>query len=182
MARQRCGPAAGRSIAAGGSGRVWVCSLAAPRWGDSQHHASTTARHAAARAMFMENRRCNCTSSLRRSILIFTTRACGADWRQALAGSTLRSSAWGRRGPVRSRGTVAEVCPRSGSIRSRSSTRCSSGVARLHARLRIRASSCLPTGRSRTRTTRRGLIRKDPDNVTPGRGPPGTRPGATTQC
>ena len=56
------------------------------------------------------------------AFLIFTTRACGADWRQALAGSTLRSSAWGRRGPVRSRGTVAEVCPRSGSIRSRSST------------------------------------------------------------
>ena len=105
------------------------CSLAAPRWGDSQHHASTTARHAAARAMFMENRRCNCTCSLRRSILIFTTRACGADWRQALAGSTLRSSARGRRGPVRSRGTVAEVCPRSGSIRSTAPPRGAPGFA-----------------------------------------------------
>ena len=29
---------------------------------------------------------------------------------------------------------------------------------------------------------RRELIRKDTDNVTPGRGPPGTRLGATTQC
>jgi hypothetical protein len=52
------------------------------------------------------------------AFLIFTSRACGRAWRQALAGSTLRSSARRRRGPLRSRGTVAEVCPRSGSIRS----------------------------------------------------------------
>ena len=54
------------------------------------------------------------------AFLIFTSRACGQASRQALAGSTLRSSARGRRGPLRSRGTVAEVCPRSESIRSRS--------------------------------------------------------------
>ena len=91
------------------------------------HHASTTARHAAARAMFMENRRCKCTWSLRRSIFdLHVASLRPISWRQALAGSTLRSSARGnsrgRRGPLRSRGTVAEVCPRSGSIRSRSST------------------------------------------------------------
>ena len=76
------------------------CSLAAPRWGDSQHHASTTARHAAARAMFMENRRCKCTWSLRRSIFdLHVASLRPISWRQALAGSTLRSSARGRRGP-----------------------------------------------------------------------------------
>ena len=122
MARQRCGPAAGRSIAAGGSGRVWVAAL---RHLDGAIRSTTPPRRRDTRLPEPCSWKTDAAIAPVASVaafLIFTTRACGADWRQALAGSTLRSSAWGRRGPVRSRGTVAEVCPRSGSIRSRSST------------------------------------------------------------
>ena len=96
--------------------------LAAPRWGDSQHHASTTARTRLPEPCSWKTDAAIAPVASVAAFLIFTSRACGQAWRQALAGSTLRSSARGRRGPLRSRGTVAEVCPRSGSIRSRSST------------------------------------------------------------
>ena len=122
MARQRCGPAAGRSIAAGGSGRVWVAAL---RHLDGAIRSTTPPRRRDTRLPEPCSWKTDAAIAPVASVaafLIFTSRACGAAWRQALAGSTLRSSAWGRRGPVRSRGTVAEVCPRSGSIRSRSST------------------------------------------------------------
>ena len=122
MARQRCGPAAGRSIAAGGSGRVWVAAL---RHLDGAIRSTTPPRRRDTRLPEPCSWKTDAAIAPVASVaafLIFTSRACGAAWRQALAGSTLRSSARGRRGPLRSRGTVAEVCPRSGSIRSRSST------------------------------------------------------------
>ena len=66
------------------------------------------------------------------AFLIFTSRACGAAWRQALAGSTLRSSARRRRGPLRSRGTVAEA--RAGVLHSKNSESFSCGAAHRNAR------------------------------------------------
>ena len=122
MARQRCGPAAGRSIAAGGSGRVWVAAL---RHLDGAIRSITPPRRRDTRLPEPCSWKTDAAIAPVASVaafLIFTSRACGQASRQALAGSTLRSSARGRRGPLRSRGTVAEVCPRSGSIRSRSST------------------------------------------------------------
>ena len=75
------------------------CSLAAPRWGDSQHHASTTARHALPEPCSWKTDAAIAPVASVAAFLIFTSRACGQASRQALAGSTLRSSARGRRGP-----------------------------------------------------------------------------------
>ena len=122
MARQRCGPAAGRSIAAGGSGRVWVAAL---RHLDGAIRSITPPRRRDTRLPEPCSWKTDAAIAPVASVaafLIFTSRACGQASRQALAGSTLRSSARGRRGPLRSRGTVAEVCPRSGSIRSTAPT------------------------------------------------------------
>ena len=147
MARQRCGPAAGRSIAAGGSGRVWVAAL---RHLDGAIRSTTPPRRRDTRLpepCSWKTDAANAPGASVAAFLIFTSRACGAAWRQALAGSTLRSSARGRRGPLRSRGTVAEVCPRSGSIRSsthlaeRHFAARESGGRRGQSRRRARASS-----------------------------------------
>ena len=99
MARQRCGPAAGRSIAAGGSGRVWVAAL---RHLDGAIRSTTPPRRRATRLPEPCPWKADAAIAPVASVaafLIFTSRACGAAWRQALAGSTLRSSARGRRGP-----------------------------------------------------------------------------------
>ena len=115
------------------------------------HHASTTARHAAARAMFMENRRCKCTWSLRRSIFdLHVASLRPISWRQALAGSTLRSSARGRRGPPSGR---AERSPRYVLARDRSGAASTARSARQASRLsaRERRASRGRRGQSRRR-------------------------------
>ena len=99
MARQRCGPAAGRSIAAGGSGRVWVAAL---RHLDGAIRSITPPRRRDTRLPEPCSWKTDAAIAPVASVaafLIFTSRACGRAWRQALAGSTLRSSARGRRGP-----------------------------------------------------------------------------------
>ena len=99
MARQRCGPAAGRSIAAGGSGRVWVAAL---RHLDGAIRSITPPRRRDTRLPEPCSWKTDAAIAPVASVaafLIFTSRACGQASRQALAGSTLRSSARGRRGP-----------------------------------------------------------------------------------